>query len=238
VNQEAGLPATIGEPATSVDAEFEAGRDPALVRAMEPERSADTELVRRMQADDLDAFEEFFMRHRSSIYRTAYGLTGDRLAAEEILQDTFARAWQRRTTLMVDVSPVPWLHRVALNLCYSRLGRRRLRSEPIEDSMAGTLPDGATEPDERAERQELRGIVRDGVAGLPPKHQSVVVLYYLHGLSLQETAELLDVRLGTVKSRLHYALRTLRSRLEADRRFGGAYRHVEDGTALEPEVAR
>ena len=71
-------------------------------------------------------------------------------------------------------------------------------------------------------------IVRDGVAALPPKHQSVVVLYYLHGLSLQETAQILGVRLGTVKLRLHYALRGLRSHLEGDRRFGGAYRPVAD----------
>jgi RNA polymerase sigma-70 factor (ECF subfamily) len=90
------------------------------------------------------------------------------------------------------------------------------------------------EPAERAERQELRAIVREGVAALPPKHQSVVVLYYLHGLSLQETATVLDLRLGTVKSRLHYALRTLRGQLERDRRFGGAY-GVEAGQA-EPEV--
>ena len=71
---------------------------------------------------------------------------------------------------------------------------------------------------------------------LPPKHQSVVILYYLHGLSLQETAELLDVRLGTVKSRLHYALRSLRTRLEGDRRFGGAYVEV-DPLVTEPEEA-
>jgi RNA polymerase sigma-70 factor (ECF subfamily) len=180
------------------------------------------ELLRRMQADDLDAFEAFFARYRTAIYRTAYGLTGDSQAAEEILQDTFQRAWQRRMTLHTDVSPVPWLHRVALNLCYSRLGRRRLPSEPIGEGHS-QVRDGAVEPAERAERQELRRIVRDGVAALPPKHQSVVVLYYLHGMSLQETAELLGLRLGTVKSRLHYALRTLRVELERDRRFGGAY---------------
>lgn len=176
-----------------------------------------------MQRDDLDAFEAFFMRYRTSIYRTAYGLTGDAQAAEEILQDTFARAYQRRHILRTDVSPLPWLHRVALNLCYSRLGRRRLPSSPIEDEVVGLVRDRATEPAELAEQQELRRIVRDGVAHLPPKHQSVVILYYLHGLSLQETAELLDIRLGTVKSRLHYALRALRTRLEGDRRFGGAY---------------
>jgi len=175
-----------------------------------------------MQADDLAAFEAFFERYRSAIYRTAYGLTGDPQAAEEVLQDTFQRAWQRRMTLRADVSPLPWLHRVALNLCYSRLGRRRLPSEPIGEGHS-EVRDAAVEPDERAERRELRQIVRDGVAALPLKHQSVVVLYYLHGMSLQETAELLDLRLGTVKSRLHYALRSLRAELERDRRFGGAY---------------
>ena len=68
----------------------------------------------------------------------------------------------------------------------------------------------------------------------------MVILYYLHGLSLQETAQLLDVRLGTVKSRLHYALRALRIRLEDDRRFGGAYgadRSVVDLAVADREVA-
>jgi RNA polymerase sigma-70 factor (ECF subfamily) len=190
-------------------------------------RAEEAALLKRMQADDIDAFAAFFQRYRTPIYRTAYGLTGDPQAAEEILQDTFARAYQRRHILRPDVSPLPWLHRVALNLCYSRLGRRRLASEPMGEAVIGLVRDLAAEPAEHAEQQELRRIVRDGVAHLPPKHQSVVILYYLHGLSLQETAELLDVRLGTVKSRLHYALRSLRTRLEGDRRFGGAYSEVE-----------
>ena len=183
-------------------------------------RVEEAALLKRMQSDDMDAFEAFFLRYRTPIYRTAYGLTGDPQAAEEILQDTFARAYQRRHILRPDVSPLPWLHRVALNLCYSRLSRRRPRSEPIEQSSAQYLPDAAAAPPERAEQTELRQIIRDGVAGLPDKHRSVVVAYYLYGLSLQETAALLDVRLGTVKSRLHYALRALRAGLEEDRRFG------------------
>ena len=219
-------------------------RDPEEPATTEPnddaerlrKRADDAALLVRMQADDLDAFEAFFVRYRTPIYRTAYGLTGDAQAAEEILQDTFARAYQRRHILRPDVSPLPWLHRVALNLCYSRLGRRRLPSEPMGDSVIGLVRDLAAEPAEHAEQQELRRIVRDGVARLPPKHQSVVILYYLHGLSLQETAVLLDVRLGTVKSRLHYALRGLRTRLEGDRRFGGAYGEV-DAVPLDPEEA-
>jgi RNA polymerase sigma-70 factor (ECF subfamily) len=171
-----------------------------------------------MQADDLDAFEAFFVRHRNLIFRTAYYLTGDRHAAEEVLQDTFARAYRHRATLLPGVSPLPWLHRVALNLCYSRLDRRRIDARPIDEATAG-LADRGIAPAERAEQSELRLIVREGVAALPVKHRNVVVLYYLHGLSLQETATVLDVRLGTVKSRLHYALRALRDHLEGDRRF-------------------
>jgi RNA polymerase sigma-70 factor (ECF subfamily) len=175
-----------------------------------------------MQADDLDAFEAFFARHRALIFRTAYGLTGDQHAAEEVLQDTFVRAYRHRSTLQLDRSPVPWLHRVALNLCYSRLGRRRPDSEPIGEAATGLL--GADEePVEGAERAELREIVRAGISSLPEKQRSVVVLYYLHGLSLQETADTLGIRVGTVKSRLHYALRALRAHLEQDHRFGGAY---------------
>jgi RNA polymerase sigma-70 factor (ECF subfamily) len=64
----------------------------------------------------------------------------------------------------------------------------------------------------------------------------VVVLYYLHDLSLQETSKLLDIRLGTVKSRLHYALRSLRLQLEGDRRFGGAYTRLPVERAAEAEV--
>jgi RNA polymerase sigma-70 factor (ECF subfamily) len=183
----------------------------------------DAELLRRVQADDLDAFEEFFARYRNPIYRTAYGLTGDRQAAEEILQDTFARAYRHRHTFHTGVSPLPWLHRVSLNLCYSRLSRRRLDATPIDEAAEHTVPDDRPLPAERAEQSELRQIVREGIAALPEKHQSVVVLYYLHRLSLQETAQVLGIQLGTVKSRLHYALRSLRVQLEHDRRFGGAY---------------
>ena len=183
----------------------------------------DAELLRRVQADDLDAFEEFFARYRNPIFRTAYGLTGDRHAAEEILQDTFARAYRHRQTFLPGVSPLPWLHRVSLNLCYSRLSRRRLDARPIDEAAETGVPDDRPQPAEHAEQAELRQIVRDGIAALPEKHQSVVVLYYLHRLSLQETAQVLGIQLGTVKSRLHYALRGLRTRLEDDRRFGGAY---------------
>lgn len=186
-------------------------------------RRPDAALVRRVQADDLDAFEEFFARYRNPIYRTAYGLTGDRQAAEEILQDTFARAYRHRHSIRLDISPLHWLHRVSLNLCYSRLSKRRLVASPIDEATAQTVPDDRQLPAERAEEQELRQIVRDGIATLPEKHRAVVVLYYLHRFSLQETADALGIKVGTVKSRIHYALRGLRVHFEDRRRIDAEY---------------
>ena len=174
---------------------------------------SDAELLRRIQAEDLDAFEIFFERHRSIIFRTAYGLLGDRGAAEEVVMDTFGRAYRHRAALRLDISPVPWLNRVALNLCYSRHARRRLPTQGIDVGEAVNLRDGSVQPEAWAEHAEMRRSVRRGISALPEKQRSVVVLYYLHGLSLQETATTLGVRLGTVKSRLHYAVDALRAHL-------------------------
>jgi len=166
-----------------------------------------------IDADELARFEALYERFHAYVFRTAYALTGDRGLAEEILQDTFVRAYRHRANLWTDRSPLPWLNRVAINLSYTRLGRRRLPTRVMDDVVTDTLRDQALGPDELAEHQELCATVRTGIEALPPKHRSVVALYYLDGLSLQETAEALGIRLGTVKSRLHYALDTLRREL-------------------------
>src|SRR5512133_2996232 len=81
----------------------------------------DTDLIRRMaDEDDVDAFAILFERHRVSVYRAALALTGDHGASEEVVMDTFRRAYTHRRRLRTDISPLPWLHKVALNLCYSR----------------------------------------------------------------------------------------------------------------------
>ena len=183
-----------------------------------------------MKADDLEMFEAFYQRYRAPVFRAAFGLTGDRELAEEVLQDTFVRAYRHRANLLGDRSPLPWLNRVALNLCYSAHGRRRIAVRPMDDAMGDSLRDHGPQPAEWAEQQELCRWVRDGVAALPPKQRGVIVLYYLDGLSLLETSEALDLPLGTVKSRLHYALQALRRALAPGgaTRADGATRALSD----------
>ena len=95
-------------------------------------------------------------------------------------------------------------------------------------SSRSAWPDATAGPAVNAEWAELRVIVREGIAGLSEKHRAVVVLYYLEGRSLQETADVLGLPLGTVKSRVHHALRDLRVRLSSDQRFGGAWGDASD----------
>jgi RNA polymerase sigma-70 factor (ECF subfamily) len=175
-------------------------------------------LVERMQSGDFDAFEEFFNAYKRPVYATALAITRDPFLAEEILQDCFVKAYRVRHRLRLDVSPLPWLQRVTTNLCYSRIARRRAISEPLTTLIINLVADLASRPDQVAESREIIEVLQRGIDALPPKQQTAVILYYLHGYSLAEAAQIAGCRVGTMKSRLHYALRALRSLVPAARR--------------------
>ncbi|MGH2427526.1 MAG: RNA polymerase sigma factor [Candidatus Limnocylindria bacterium] len=175
-------------------------------------------LVERMQGGDLDAFEEFFNSYKRPVYTTALAITRDPFLAEEILQDCFVKAYRVRERLDPARSPLPWLQRVAINLCYSRVSRRKALAEPITSIISNLVVDLGQRPDQVVESREILDVLQRGIDALPPKQQTAIILYYLHGYSLAEAAEIADCSVGTVKSRLHYALKALRARLPVERR--------------------
>lgn len=175
-------------------------------------------LVARVRSGDPGAFEEFFTTYARPVYVTALAITRDPCLAEEVLQDCFVRAYNARHRLRTDRSPLPWLHRVATNLCYSRFARRRLIMEPITGLIHNLVADLTSRPDQVVESREIIEVLQRAIDTLPPKHQTAVILYYLHGYSLAEAAEIAGCSVGTMKSRVHYALKTLRTRLPEERR--------------------
>ena len=175
-------------------------------------------LVARMRSGDLDAFEEFFTTYKRPVYTTALAITRDPFLAEEILQDCFVKAYRARHRLRTDRSPLPWLHRVATNLCYSRIARRRVTIEPITSLISNLVADLTSRPDQVVESREIIEVLQRAIDALPPKQQSAIILYYLHGYSLAEAAEIAACNVGTMKSRVHYALKALRSRLPEEQR--------------------
>lgn len=176
----------------------------------------DTELVRRIQHGDMAAFELLFLKYQGPIYRTALAVTRDPGAAEEVLQDCFYKTYLNILNISGEGSLSPWLHRVAINLSCNAIKKRRVRTEALDDvAENAAVADPLQSPEHVVEQAELRVKMRDAINSLPLKHRIVVTLHYLQDFSLPEIAYIMDLPVGTVKSRLHHARKALRDRLGA-----------------------
>lgn len=173
----------------------------------------EAELVKRLQRGDLKALGILFQQHQQLVYRTALAVVRDERAAEDILQECFVRLFTYATSIDTARPLKPWLYRVTVNLAYDWSSKRV--AQPLDDildwisNLAGAFP----APDHKAEEEETLKMVREVVAELPPLHRAVVVLFYMESLSIDEVAQVLDLPVGTVKSRLHYARGRLREML-------------------------
>jgi RNA polymerase sigma-70 factor (ECF subfamily) len=201
--------------------------------AHEEDRRTDRELVYAARDGDMRAFDALFYRYRDGIFRLGLSITKDPSAAEEIAVDTFTRAHRALARLEPEGSLRPWLYRVAVNLSYNRRPRKGVIISPLEDSANDTFQSEERSPSVLAEQAEMRRVVVAAVDTLGPKHRIVVVLHYMNGLNLAEIAQVVDCPIGTVKSRLHYALRRLRTHLSAHPEFG-----IEPLSFLVPSARR
>jgi RNA polymerase sigma-70 factor (ECF subfamily) len=192
----------------------------------------DHDLVYAARDGEIAAFDALFYRYRDGIFRLGLAITKDPSAAEEIVVDTFARAHRALARLEPDSSLRPWLYRVAVNLSYNRRPRKGVVLSSLDDAVDEALANEDGSPSHVAEQAELRRLVLGAVEELGPKHRLVVVLHYLNGLNLAEIAEVMDCPVGTVKSRLHYALRRLRTHLAAHPELGIEPRRPSIATAL------
>jgi RNA polymerase sigma-70 factor (ECF subfamily) len=190
-------------------------RDPAAGDAR-----TDHDLVYAARDGDTIAFDALFYRYRDGIFHLGLAITKDPSSAEEIVVDTFARAHRALARLEPDASLRPWLYRVAVNLSYNRRPRKGVVLSSLDDAVDEALANEDGSPSHVAEQAELRRLVFGAVDELGPKHRLVVVLHYLNGLNLTEIAEVVGCPVGTVKSRLHYALRRLRMHLAAHPELG------------------
>jgi RNA polymerase sigma-70 factor (ECF subfamily) len=162
------------------------------------------------QSGDIRAFENLFRQYERMVFRNAYLITGNRQDAEDVLQDVFTSVWKSRHTFDPARGKLStWLHRITVNECLRK--RRRDRATlPLEGI---DPPDKRRGPQETLEdRMEYDRLV-NAMETLDAKHRSVLVLRYFNDLPYEEIARAVDAPLGTVKSRINNALKTLRSRL-------------------------
>lgn len=174
---------------------------------------SDQELVLQLQNGSLEALGYLYDRHRQMVYRTALAITGDQDAASDLLQDVFLRLHRFSSRIDVQRPLQPWLYRITANLSYTWVKRDRRWLRPLENLADWLGNANSNQTYEAVEQMDDWDRVQRAVAALPISQRVVVVLYYLNDLPLQEIAEILDVPIGTVKSRLHYGREALKKKL-------------------------
>jgi RNA polymerase sigma-70 factor (ECF subfamily) len=178
-------------------------------------------LVTEAKAGSYEAFEELVNRYERKIYRLGLNITGNREDAEDVLQETFLKAFEHLADFREDSRFYTWIVRIGVNEALMKLRRRRSeRMVPIEDAVGDdgeVIPreftDWKPNPEQQFSRAELENILEDAAKALPPTFRAVFFLRDVEGLSTEETAEILNLSSGAVKARLFRARLRLREDL-------------------------
>jgi RNA polymerase sigma-70 factor (ECF subfamily) len=163
----------------------------------------DAGLLRRIGQGDEDAMAAFYREHGQVVLAQVLLVTGERVLAEEIVQDTMLAVWRGAGSFRGESSARSWVIAIARRQTRDRLRRRRLRV--VDDAFLADQPSSAPGPEvmalDRADLAEVRGAIRE----LAASHREVLGLVFGSGLSLPEVAGVLEIPVGTVKSRLFAA---------------------------------
>lgn len=175
----------------------------------------DRRLVRRIQQGDRRAFEEFVDSYGPRVHALVRRNVDNTSDAEDLSQDIFVDLYRSIGSFRGEAALGTWVYRVAMNHCLKYRQRARPACLPYDEALDAdvTSSDWRSDPLRSAARQELSDQVRVALDGLSPLHRDVVILHELHGLTYQEVAAVLEVPVGTVKSRLSNAFRRLRESL-------------------------
>ena len=174
--------------------------------------ASDGDLIRRVARRDANAFEALYRRYARPVFGLALRRLGDRMRAEDAVQETFTAVWRSARTYRAERGAgAPWLYAVARNAI---VDRSRNRSD-----LPGEVPDAPTAepgPQERAEKSYVSWRVHRALEELSPNERDVIELAYYGGLSQSEVADFLGIPLGTVKTRTRSGLGRLADVLEGE----------------------
>lgn len=185
----------------------------------------DEAAVRRCLAGEREAFADLVERYKRPLYTLSLRLVGDPGLAEDVVQETFLRAYRGLGGFRLGSPLAPWLYRIATNLCHD-VGRSRAR--PVvsaEDADLERHPDPGDRPDEVLARREAQERVRRAVAELPEMYRMLIVLAHQQGLSYEEICQVTGEPLTIVKNRLFRARQMLKQSLAP---------YYQEGRAPEP----
>ncbi len=180
----------------------------------------DAAVVERVRAGNTDAFRVLVERHSVALFRLAYRMTGNRQDAEDVVQETFLRAYRHLRRFDARASLAAWLHRVAVNCSINLLNQHQRQSragQPAEATWAGTSdlwPAATRTPDREVLSIEVQQQVQAALTQLTPREKAAFVLRHFEGRSIAEISSTLGLRANAAKQNVFRAVQKLRRALE------------------------
>jgi RNA polymerase sigma-70 factor, ECF subfamily len=179
------------------------------------------ERVRQAQQGDVRAFEQLFQQYQKGIYNAIYQIVRSESDAADLTQDVFVRAYRALPRLQSPEAFTSWLYRIAINLSRNHLrDSARARTESLEfsdgDEEGGgqrEIADTSADPAAKAQTRDVQDRVRRAIETLSPDHRVVITFHHLDEMPVEEIARILNISVGTVKSRLSRARENLRRKL-------------------------
>lgn len=178
----------------------------------------DEQLVEIAVRDDPDAFGEIVKRWERKIFALCYGMLHVEEEARDAAQETFIAAFKNASNFRGEAKVSSWLHRIAVNQCLTKQRRAKVRGETSLDEGSETAESSFTasktlSPLSEFERNERTNQIRSAVMSLPPDLRQLIVMKEFEEMTFQQIADVLEIPLSTVKSRVYTALKQLRMKL-------------------------
>ena len=176
--------------------------------------------IKQVLKGDHNAFGEIVEVYKDRIYQLCYRMLGNAHEAEDISQEAFIRAYVNIDRYNINRKFSTWLYRIATNLCIDRI-RKKKPDYFLDAEVKGTdglnlysqIQSKELTPDEKVVKMELQELIQMEILKLPEKYRSAILLKYIEELSLKEISEVLDLPIGTVKTRIHRGREALRKQL-------------------------
>ena len=198
---------------------------------------SEEQLIRRAQQGDNGAFEELLLLHQKKVYNLCLRMSANPDDALDLSQEAFLRAWRSLGQYQFEASFSTWLFRLTSNICIDFLRRKKRRqetslTESYDDSDEGaelSVPDAQPGPEQQAITNETKIELARAMEQLSPEHREILQLRVIEDLQYEQIADILGVRVGTVKSRLARARLSFRKILKAGNYFDSASAEPVEG---------
>lgn len=187
---------------------------------MSDQRRHETTIIRRALDGDQEAYRNILERYRGPIFSVIYRMVRNRPQTEDLVQETFIKAFASLESFNEEYAFSTWLYKIAVNNCIDYFRKKRLATFPIDKPIKSKngefqreFPDNTNSPEKKLLSKEKRNIIEEAIAELPEKYRISIILRHSEDRSYEEISEILEIPLGTVKARIFRAREMLKKKL-------------------------